>query len=199
MTLAVSEPGGEPGPESADGAAAPTAEDALADILAAAEEDAGRIVDVDQPTQQFVVVRLGEQRFAFLGGQIAKILAPLPIWPVPGCPDAVEGVIDVRGETWSVIRLASLIGIAIEPRQGAGDAEAILLGRTSSMLSGLRVDEVLDVIDLELSRVLPLPDTLPEQLQPVATGLLDDPGRADSRILILDLDPLFDRWLASVQ
>jgi len=178
---------------------APTAEDALAEILAAAEDDATRIVDVDQPTQQFVVVRLGAQCFAFPGHQITKILAPMPVWTLPGCPDAVEGVIDVRGEIWSVIQLAKLIGIEIEQHPEPDRSGAILLGRSPSMVSGLRVDEVIDVLDLELLHVLPLPDSLPEQLLPVATGLLDDPVRADTRILLLDLEPLFDRWLANAR
>jgi purine-binding chemotaxis protein CheW len=206
-------------PSARAAAEAAPAGDALAEILAAAEEDAGRIVDVDQPTQQFVVVRLGEQRFAFRGEQITKILAYAPIWPVPGCPQAVDGVIDVRGEVWSVMGLAALIGIErVQPRRtphagggarasGHADAHAgahsasgvILLGRSASMASGLRVDEVIDVLTLELSHVRPLPDTLPEDLQPIATGLLDDPLRTDARVLILDLEPLFERWLASLR
>jgi purine-binding chemotaxis protein CheW len=198
-------------PSARAAAEAAPAGDALAEILAAAEEDAGRIVDVDQPTQQFVVVRLGEQRFAFRGEQITKILAYAPIWPVPGCPQAVDGVIDVRGEVWSVMGLAALIGIErVQPRRtphAAGGARAsdhsacgvILLGRSASMASGLRVDEVIDVLTLELSQVRPLPDTLPEDLQPIATGLLDDPLRTDARVLILDLEPLFERWLASLR
>lgn len=172
-------------------------EDALDRLLAEREDDASRIVDVDQPTQQFVVVRIGAHRFAFPGDQIIKILARMPIWPVPGSPPAVEGVIEVRGEIWAVMRLAHVLGLDAEQPEGEDGGCAILLGRSAALASGLLVDEVLDVLTVECSRVLALPDTLPERLQPIATGLLQPPSHAASAgILVLDLEPLFTGWLA---
>ncbi len=174
--------------------------DALDRVLAEREDDASRIVDVEQPTQQFVVVRIDTHRFAFPGDQIIKILAPMPIWPVPGSPSAVEGVIEVRGEIWAVMRLAHLLDLDAEQPEGEDGEGAILLGRSAALASGLLVDEVLDVLTVECARVLALPDTLPERLQPIATGLLQLPrdarDTASAGILVLDLEPLFAGWLA---
>ena len=73
----------------------------------------------------------------------------------------------------------------------AGPSASILLGQGSGVHSGLRVDQLLDVVDIPISQIQATPETLPETLQPFVTGLLEFRGLA---VAVLDLDKLFAAW-----
>lgn len=49
--------------------------------------------------------------------ELADIAAPTP---VPGAPDAIVGLADLRGRIVTVIDLARLMGLALTPRRDAG-------------------------------------------------------------------------------
>jgi purine-binding chemotaxis protein CheW len=59
------------------------------------------------------------------------------------------------------------------------------------MHSGLRVERLLDVVDIALNQIQPAPDALPEYLQPYVTGLLEF---NDLAVAVLDIDALFAAW-----
>lgn len=175
---------GEAGP----GPAAPAA------TLDAILEQRGRvgsdspIVAVDAVTAQWVLFHLGERPFAFPGRQVVEILRTPPIHFVPGCPPALEGVIEVRGTIWSVLRLADLLDT---PAGAVTRRNAILLGRAADLASGLRVDAVDDVLDLAPDAILAPPADLPGRLPGLVTGVLQHRARA---VLALDLERLFTAW-----
>lgn len=161
------------------------------DALLASQDPGERaIVNVDAASVQLVVFAIGETRFAFPGRQITEVLPLAPIYPVPGCPSAVEGVMDVRGEIVSVLRLGDLLAI---PHAAASRRAVILHGRTAAMESGLRVDAVHDVLDQLEEAIQPAPGQLPERLQGLVTGLFQHQGQP---VLVLDLARLFETWLA---
>ncbi len=68
---------------------------------------------------------------------------------------------------------------------------SILLARGTDMHSGLRVDSLLDVVDIAVSQIQPAPDALPEYLQPYVSGLLEFNALA---VAVLDIDTLFAAW-----
>lgn len=144
----------------------------------------GQIVDVDGPLVKLVVFALGEHWFAFQGQQIREILAPTEVFFVPGCPPSLEGVINVRGDIESVIRLHGLLQLADEGRHDG----VILLGHAGGIGSGIRVDRVIDVIDVPQSRILAAPATLPEHLRTRVLGVLALPQQL---VPLLDLEALF--------
>lgn len=181
----------------------PRADDAVADILAHRGGLNEAIVDVDAATIKVVIFALGDALFAFAGSEVAEILPLCPIWFVPGCPPALEGVIDVRGEVCSVLRLGDLLGMPPPAEQAKvsnaekGPRGAILLGRAGGMDSGLRVDAVVDVVDVIEADILAPPDTLPEALGCVARGVFEQASPTGPRsVLLLDLGRLFDAWRA---
>ena len=107
---------------------------------------------------------------------------------MPGCPPALEGVIDVRGTIWSVLRLGDLLGSAHGmPSRRA----AILLGSAAGMDSGLRVDAVDDVLEVAQRSVLVSPAGLPEWLAGLVSGVFQYQGRT---VLALDMERLFSDW-----
>ncbi|MEY6433194.1 chemotaxis protein CheW [Thioalkalicoccus limnaeus] len=169
--------------------------DQLAEILARrhrteldADADAA-IVDVETPTTQLVLFAVGDSLFAFPGTSILEILPWARIYPIPGCPPSLEGVLHLRGEIVSVVRLGDLLdrGHAEPDRK-----TAILLGQGAGLRSGLHVDRVLDVLELASTGIQPPPTTLAESLRRLATGVFH---YRDQPVILLDLDRLFTDYL----
>jgi len=179
-------------------ASGPAGDDALSQLLAQRAGSDQGIIDVDVPMLKVVIFTLGDDLFAFPGRQVREILPLQRIWFVPGCPSSVEGVIDIRGDICSVLRLAELIGIdqradGAAPRAGG----AILLGHAGGMESGLRVDLVMDVVDVIEADILTPSETLPAQLEHVVTGFFErSTGTGSHSVLLLDMGRLFDAWRA---
>lgn len=83
----------------------------LSEILERRRQANSGILDVEAPTAQMVIFALGNELFAFPGANITEILPLSPIYFVPGCPPSLEGVINMRGDIASVIRLSDLLGV----------------------------------------------------------------------------------------
>jgi purine-binding chemotaxis protein CheW len=160
----------------------------LDQILALRQAEAGPVVNVDEPMLKLVIVSVGEQGFAFHGDKIVEILADCPVYFLPGCPDSLEGVINVRGDIESVISLRSILA---QPESAPGPDSRILLARTAAMRSGVRVDRVDDVLDVPLSAILPPLTTLPAPLRDVALGLVT---LREQVVHLIDLDKVFDDY-----
>lgn len=146
------------------------------------------IVAVDAVRVQLVVFTIGDRRFALPGPQVTEILALTTVYPVPGCPAAVEGVIDVRGRVCAVLRLGDLLD---SPHAAASKSGAFLLGSAAGMESGLRVDRVEDVCDVIEAGILPPPEHLPERLRALVSGVVERDG---TPVIVLDLARLFQAW-----
>lgn len=161
----------------------------LDQILAKRQTAGKEIVNVDEPVIKLVVFALGDDWFAFHGERIREILTKANIFFVPGCPGSLEGVINVRGDIESVIRLNELLQV---PLPEVNASPAILLGVGAAMNSGIRVDKVVDVIDTPQSSIQPPPSNLPDQMRPFVSGLLRFKERPVS---VLDLEQIFAHYV----
>lgn len=161
----------------------------LDQILATQRTARKEIVDVDEPTVKLVIFSLGDDWFAFHGERIREILASADVFFVPDCPPSLEGVINVRGDIESVIRLNDLLQV---PMRQTGESSEILLGRSTVMVSGVRVDKVIDVIDIPQSFMQPPPANLPDQMRPFVSGLLRFKERP---VTVLDLEQIFTQYV----
>lgn len=167
-------------------------ESQLEQLLAQRQTRAEDIVDVDEAVIKLVIFRLAEQCFALPGVVIKEVLPGAEtVFFVPGMPSSVEGVINVRGDIESVIKLNGLLGLPDSAEKLPHHSSSILLAHGNAMHSGLRVERLLDVVDIALSQIQPPPDALPEYLQPYVTGLLEF---NDLAVAVLDIDALFAAW-----
>ncbi|SFX52185.1 chemotaxis protein CheW [Marinospirillum alkaliphilum] len=166
----------------------------LQQLLEERQQQDQDIVDVDEPVIKLVIFDLGQRHFAFAGHSVQEVLpGSEPVHLVPGMPASVEGVMNVRGDIVSVIRLHDLLQLSTAAGMPDKKATAsILLGQGAGMHSGLRVDQLLDVVDVPESQIQPAPESLPDHLRPYVTGLLDFDGLA---VTLLDLDAIFAAWL----
>jgi len=164
---------------------------ALDQVLAVKRSAAGPVVDVDEPSVKLVVFVLGTDWFAFHGERIKEVLSDCPVYFLPGCPPSLEGVINVRGDIESVIRLRVLLRLAEDG--GAMTGSRILLGQGAAMRSGIRVDRVEEVMDVPQSAIQPPPHTIAEHLRPLVLGIV---SFQDHMVTVLDLERIFQDYRA---
>lgn len=164
-------------------------ETTLDQVLTQRREANKDIVNVDVPAVKLVIFELGDQRFAFNGECIREILAQADVFFIPGCPASLEGVINVRGDIESVIRPHEMLRLS-DSNIGCnfGRTSSILLGRGAGMSSGIRVDHVVDVVDVPQSSIQPPPATLPEHMRALVLGVL---RFQEQPVAVLDLDQMF--------
>ncbi|OQX19266.1 MAG: hypothetical protein BWK76_05055 [Desulfobulbaceae bacterium A2] len=160
-------------------------ETTLDQLLARRSEAGQEIVNVDEKTVKLVIFEIGPQRFAFHGEHIREILAQADVFFVPGCPPSLEGVINVRGDIESVIRLHEMLHLPVDD---STSSPLILLGRGGGISSGIRVDRVVEVADVTQGSIQPPPVTLSEHMRPLVLGVL---RFQEVPVTLLDLDRIF--------
>jgi purine-binding chemotaxis protein CheW len=102
---------------------------------------------------QTVLFEIGERRFAMPAALVELITSVVEIEPVPGAPDVVEGVIDVRG------RLAAVYGLRRRfamPDRRVDLADHLIIARAGARLVAVHADRALDVAEISSDTIEPL-------------------------------------------
>jgi len=86
-----------------------------------------------------IVLGIGAERYGVDLPDVAEILPPVRITPVPGAAAVFAGVINVHGEIRPVIDLKRLLGIGTT---GNGDPARVILLRRNGREMGLQIDSV---------------------------------------------------------
>ncbi len=86
-----------------------------------------------------IVLGIGKERYAIGLPDVAEVLPPVRVTPVPGAPAVFSGVINVHGEIRPVIDLSRLLGIEAVPN---GDLGRVILLRKEGRELGLQIDSV---------------------------------------------------------
>jgi len=136
---------------------------------------------------QLVSFEIGVEEYAIPILAVQEINRMMPITPVPHSPEAVEGVINLRGRIIPVIDMRKRFGIT--PSAEHNDARIIVVEIGSdSRVIGFTVDRVHEVIRLDKSIIDPAP-TAGVSLN---ADFIQGVGKLDERLLILlDLERLF--------
>lgn len=121
----------------------------------------------------------GEYGLAILA--VREILALIPINPVPRTPDAVLGVINLRGRIVPVVDLRLKLGL---PAAAPTDQTVIIVvqSRDGEMPIGCVVDEALGVLQLAAEQIAPPPDL---GADPADTAFILGVGKAEQRVVFL--------------
>ena len=121
--------------------------------------------------------KLGNEFYAFDLTYLKKIVRAKQITPVPGVPDHILGVINVRGEIISVVDLRALLGISTEsPPQSA-----IMITSMQGIDVGFLVDSVEDIIELPLKSIDPPMITFEKKY----VDLIEGEAQLDNMLLVI--------------
>lgn len=105
--------------------------------------------------RRWVTFRLDSELYGINVLQVQEVLRYTDIVPVPGAPDFVLGIINLRGNVVTVIDTRKCFGLA--PHQ-PDDATRIVIIESGKQVAGLLVDSVAEVVNIHASQVESAPD-----------------------------------------
>lgn len=146
----------------------------------------GSSAALEEEKSKFVIFTLGEALYAFPGVEVKEILPALEIFPVPGAPKTVPGVINNRGDIEAVIDLQAFLGL---PRSKTSVGSRILMTEKGGVRSGMLVDTLVDVVDLPQSSIKPPLATLDDATRELVAGETVCQGRS---VVVLDLSRIIE-------
>ena len=102
------------------------------------------------PLTQWVTFMLDGEKYGINVMQVREVLRDIEIAPVPGAPDYVLGIINLRGNVVTVIDTRLRFGLASnEPNE---ESRIIIIENNSQTL-GLLVDSIAEVADILKSQI----------------------------------------------
>ncbi len=146
-----------------------------------------RTVKIEEEDAKLVLFLLCGDYYAFYGKNIKEILPQKKIFYVPGAPDFITGVVNVRGDIESVININKFLGL---PDPTVTQKSRILIAVNGDMRSGILVDSVEDVIDVPLSSIKQPLSTLEDSKKDFVAGELFYKNR---NVTVLNLERVFER------
>lgn len=141
------------------------------------------VVDVEEERVKVVIFICGENRYAFYGADIREILPTCDISWVPGLPDYLPGLINVRGDIESVIDIGHFVG---EEKSDRGK-RLIAMAVRGDFHSGVMIESIEDVVDVPLSTIRPPLATLNGPARDLVIGAIE---YGDETISLLDIGRL---------
>ncbi len=139
---------------------------------------------------ELVIFTLNDDYYAFRGTDVSEILPYEPPTFVPGCPDVILGIINVRGDIESVADIRKILGV--QERPATKETRIIMAGGTA-VRSGVLADSVEDVIEVPAGAVQPPVFTLDRRIREYALG--GETLYKDRYVTIMDIDKLFESLL----
>jgi purine-binding chemotaxis protein CheW len=137
----------------------------------------------NSPALHAVIFRIGEVVCAAPAGIVREILPRLPATRIPGVPDEVEGLVNVRGTLLTVLDGHLLL----QQARRSSDEGAIVVLEVRGRTYGLGVGQVLDFLEVPAAAVVErreLPGVDPRLVK--AVGL-----EADRHFILLDVEAAF--------
>ncbi len=109
--------------------------------------DDNMIVD---PLTQWVTFMLDGEKYGINVMQVREVLRDIEIAPVPGAPDYVLGIINLRGNVVTVVDTRSRFGLASNE---TNEESRIIIIENNSQTLGLLVDSIAEVADILKSQI----------------------------------------------
>jgi purine-binding chemotaxis protein CheW len=110
---------------------------------------------VQDPVLRWVTFRLDEEVYGINVMQVQEVLRMTEIAPVPGAPDYVLGIINLRGNVVTVLDTRTRFGLSTHE---ADDATRIVIIETDGHIVGILVDSVAEVVNLRASEIETAPN-----------------------------------------
>ena len=146
---------------------------------------------VADPVVQWVTFRLDSETYGINVMQVQEVLRVTEIAPVPGAPDYVMGIINLRGNVVTVLDTRRRFGL---PSKEQDDSTRIVVVEADQTVVGILVDSVAEVVELNRSAVESSPNVGNDESSKYIEGV----ATHESELLILvDINKLLseDEWM----
>ncbi len=139
---------------------------------------------------QLVTFQLKDETYGINVMQVQEVLRVTEIAPVPGAPQYVLGIINLRGNVVTVIDTRSRFGLASTE---VDDASRIVIIESEEQVVGILVDSVAEVVELRHSEIDAAPNIGSEESARYIQGVA---SRDDDLLIVVDLNKLLsdEEW-----
>lgn len=144
----------------------------------------------DDEVLQWVTYKLGDETYGINVMQVQEVLRHTEIAPVPGAPDYVLGIINLRGNVVTVIDTRARFGL--EPTE-LSDNSRIVIIESDEQVVGILVDSVAEVVYLRSSEIDSAPNVGTEESAKFIQGVSNREGQL---LILVDLNKLLsdEEW-----
>ena len=150
-----------------------------------ADDDLGNVEH-----RQCVTFRLDEEVYGINVMLVQEVLRITDIAPVPGAPNYVVGIINLRGNVVTVIDTRMRFGL---PPKETDDATRIVIIETEHQTVGIIVDSVSEVVDIYSNEIETAPNVGNDETARYIDGVV---SRGEELLILVDLNKLLtdDEW-----
>lgn len=134
--------------------------------------------------RQFVTFTLGQQLFCVDIMSVREIRISNVITALPGAPDYVRGVINLRGTIVPICDLRVRFG---QGRTELSGSYSVVIVSINERWVGLLVDEVCDILTAGDAELSPIPETDANRRNPFFHGLIT---QGDTMLIVVALEKL---------
>lgn len=142
------------------------------------------------PVLQWVTFRLDDETYGVNVMQVQEVLRYTEIAPVPGAPQYVLGIINLRGNVVTVIDTRSRFGL---PPADVTDNTRIVIIEAEGQVVGIMVDAVAEVVYLRQSEIETAPNVGNDESAKFIQGVCN---KNDELLILVELDKMLteDEW-----
>jgi len=140
--------------------------------------------------RQCVTFRLDEEIYGINVMLVQEVLRVTDIAPVPGAPNYVIGIINLRGNVVTVIDTRMRFGL---PPREFDDTTRIVIIETENQTVGIVVDSVSEVVDIYSNEIETAPNVGNDETARYIEGVV---SRGEELLILVDLNKLLtdDEW-----
>ena len=146
--------------------------------------------NINDQITQWVTFRLEGEKYGINVMRVQEVLRMTEIAPVPGAPDYVMGIINLRGNVVTVIDTRKRFGL---PEGITDDATRIVIIEAENQVIGIMVDSVAEVVDLDESQIETAPNVGNDESSKYIQGVS---SREAQLLILVDVDKLLseEEW-----
>ncbi|MAD52982.1 chemotaxis protein CheW [Idiomarina sp. UBA3162] len=146
--------------------------------------------DSNDEVLQWVTFQLEQETYGINVMQVQEVLRYSEIAPVPGAPDYVLGIINLRGNVVTVIDTRLRFGL---PENEITDNTRIVIIESDKQVIGILVDSVAEVVYLKKSEIDSAPNVGTEESARFIQGVSNREGEL---LILVDLDKMLtdEEW-----
>ncbi len=133
---------------------------------------------------QCVTFRLDGETYGINVMRVQEVLRVTEIAPVPGAPDYVMGIINLRGNVVTVIDGRQRLGL---PQKELDDSTRIIVIEGEGQVIGILVDAVAEVVDIDTAEIDTAPGVGSEESARYIQGVTHC---GDALLILVDIDKL---------
>lgn len=146
--------------------------------MAYPKEDLYEREELREQTKRIIVFRLSKEWY---GVEITKVREATRVGKItylPSSPEYIAGIVNLRGKILSVTDLKAMIGL---PHEEPTDKSRIIAVESGVLDTGLLVDEVVESIEVPVSKIEPPLVTLPAE----EAGFIVGQCKVDNKLIAL--------------